>query len=781
MIKEINKVAVLGTGVMGAQIAAHLTNVKIPVYSFDINQEVSELGIANCKKLKPSPFYNPKTVDLITCYNYDEHLDKLSECDWIIEVISERLDWKQDLYKRITPHINSKAVITSNTSGIALSDLTDGMDKSILNKFFITHFFNPPRYMKLVEIICSSQTDQDYVSFMDNFLQEILGKGVVHAKDTPNFIANRIGVYGMMVTLEEAYKRKLSIEDVDALTGTIIGRPKSATFRTADVVGLDTMAFVAKTAYDNCLEDPEREIFKLPDYLSKMIENKWLGQKSKQGFYKKIDKGVIHSIDLESLEYKPMKKKRYAAFALAKEKTYLRDRLHTIIRADDVAGEFLWTVMSKSLLYAANNVGNISDNIVAVDNALKWGFGWELGPFEVLDAIGLQYFLDRIKSEGNTLTPWIKDMANAGFDSMYVLIDGKRHYYCINKKEYVEVNYHEKEVYFDIVKSKNNVIKKHWSASLVDLDDGVAAIELHSVLKPELNPIDGSMIEMLKYGLDWVRDNKYKGLIISGDGANFCAGANLNMILQAAEQKNFDSIERLTNGLQQVFQAMRYSDFLVVAAPYGLVLGGGMEMIGGCNIRIAAAESYIGLVEVGVGLIPGAGGNLRLLSHLSKKIKTNMPGSMPIVQKAFETIGFAKVATSAKQAQSLGYMTSDDKVVVNRSHLLYEAKSYILANVDSFIPPEPETFKLPGSAGRLAIKIAAKGMVKSGKISEHDALIGEKLGFVLTGGDKGGPFTAVSEQYLLDIEREAFISLCGEQKSIDRIKFMLTKGKPLRN
>ena len=320
MIDKINKVAVLGTGVMGAQIAAHLSNVKIPVYSFDMNQGISESGIANCQKLKPSPFYNPKTSDLITCYNYEDHLDKLSECDWIIEVISERLDWKQDLYKKITPHINPDAIVTSNTSGISLSDLTDGMDESILSRFFITHFFNPPRYMKLVEIICSDITDKDSVSFIDNFLQETLGKGVVHAKDTPNFIANRIGTYGMMVTLDEARKRKLSIEDVDALTGTIIGRPKSATFRTADIVGLDTMEFVAKTAYEKCLNDPERDSFKLPDYLSKMINNKWLGQKTKQGFYKKVDKGVIHSIDLDTLEYKPMKKKKYAALIASKNR-----------------------------------------------------------------------------------------------------------------------------------------------------------------------------------------------------------------------------------------------------------------------------------------------------------------------------------------------------------------------------------------------------------------------------------------------------------------------------
>ena len=781
MIEKINKVAVLGTGVMGAQIAAHLTNVNIPVYAFDMNQEVSDKGVSNCKKLKPNPFYNPKNSGLITPCNYNDHLEMLLECDWIIEVISERLDWKQDLYKKITPFINASAIITSNTSGLSLSDLTTNMDSSILDRFFITHFFNPPRYMKLVEIISSEETDKDCVSFMDNFLQEVLGKGVVHAKDTPNFIANRIGVYGMMVTLDEAFKRKLSIEDVDALTGTIIGRPKSATFRTADVVGLDTMAFVAKTAYDNCPDDPERELFKLPDYLSKMLDNKWLGQKAQQGFYKKIDKGVIHSISLENLEYKPMNKKRYSAFALAKEKTYLRDRIYTIVRSDDVAGEFLWKVMSKSLLYAANNIAVIADDIVAIDNALKWGFGWELGPFEVLDAIGLDYFVQRIKSEGGKITPWLEQMLNSNYFSLYSLVNGKMKFYCKEKGAYTDLPYHDKEIYFNIVKSGNKVIKKHWSASLVDLDDGVAAIELHSVLKPELNPIDGSMTEMLKFGLDWVSDNKYKGLIISGNGANFCAGANLNMVLQAAEQNNFDSIEKLTNGLQQVFQAMKYSDFPVVGAPHGLVLGGGMEMIGGCNIRIAAAESYIGLVEVGVGLIPGAGGNLRLLSNLSKKIKTNMPGSMPIVQKAFETIGFAKVATSANQAKAYGYMTAEDKIIVNRSHLLYEAKKYILDNYKSFSAPESETFKLAGSAGRLAIKAAASGMVKSGKISEHDALIGMKLAHVLTGGDKGGPFTAVTEQYLLDIEREAFVSLCGEQKSIDRIKFMLTKGKPLRN
>ena len=781
MLKEINKVAVLGTGVMGAQIAAHLTNANIPVYSFDMSQEISEKGIEFCRGLKPSPIYNPKNFDLITCYNYEDHLDKLKDCDWVIEVISERLDWKQDLYKKIIPFINKDTIITSNTSGLSLSDLSKDLPEDFLNRFFITHFFNPPRYMKLVEIISNEKTNKEFVDFIDNFLQETLGKGVVHAKDTPNFIANRIGVYGMMVTLDEAKKRRLSIEDVDALTGTLIGRPKSATFRTADVVGLDTMGFVAKTAYDKCLDDEEREIFKVPEYLEKMLENKWLGQKTKQGFYKKISKGVIHSIDLDTLEYSPMKKKRYGAVALAKERMFLKDKLYAIVNSTDVAGDFLWATISRSLIYSMNNLHSIAEDIVSVDRALKWGFGWEMGPFEILDALGIEYFINRMKKEGSKVPSWLTQMHNDGFESMYVFKDGKYCYYCPKNNGYIPVSMHDNEMTFELLKNKNKIIKKHWSASLYDLDDGVAGMQLHSVLKPELNPIDGSLTQMLAYGMQWVEDNGYSGLVISGDGANFCAGANLSLILEAAYSKNFDAIEKLTNSLQQIFQLMKYSNFPVVAAPYGLVLGGGMELIGACNKRVCAAESYIGLVEVGVGLIPGAGGNLRLLSNLSKKIKTSIPGSMPIVQKAFETIGFAKVGTSAKHAQSYGYLRDDDLIIVNRDHILDTAKKEVLSMKTNYIAPKSETFKLAGSAGRLAIKTASKGYIKSGKISEHDALIGEKLAYVLTGGSKGGPFSAVDEQYLLDIEREAFVSLCGEQKSIDRIAYMLTRGRPLRN
>ena len=778
---NIKKVAVLGTGVMGSQIAAHLSNANIEVYAYDMDQETAIKGIEFSTKLKPSPYYNLKTTSLITPMNYNEHLEKLNDCDWVVEAISERLDWKQDLYKKIEPHINENTIVTSNTSGISLSELSEGLSDNFLSSFFITHFFNPPRYMRLVEIIKSNKTNKDMVEYMSEFMEIVLGKGVVVAKDTPNFIANRIGVFGMMVTLQEAKNYKISIEDVDALTGTIIGRPKSATFRTADVVGLDTMAFVANTAYTKCLEDKERDVFKLPSYIQKMLDNKWLGQKTKQGFYKKIDKGVIHSLDLETLEYSKMSKKRYDAFALAKERTFLRDRLSVIVKSDDIAGQFLWNCFSRTICYAADLLGEIADDVVSIDNAMKWGFGWDLGPFEVLDAIDFNYFVHRLEKENRDIPSFFKHIKESKLSSVYALIDGEKFYFDLKRKEYVKLVCHKKFMDYSSLKSADKIIKSHWSATMVDLGEGVAGIELHSVLKPELNPIDGSMMEVFGFAIDWVKENNYKGLVISGDGANFCAGANLTLILQACEHKDFEALDKLINGLQQVFQLVRFCDFPVVAAPYGLVLGGGMEMIGCCDRRVASAESYIGLVEVGVGLIPGAGGNLRILSNLSKKIKTGITGTLPLVQKAFETIGFAKVATSAKQAVSYGYLTGEDKIVLNRQHILSEAKDMILELSKDYRPPEVETFKLPGSAGRIAIDVSAKGMVKAGKISEHDALIGKKLAYVLTGGSKGGPFTAVDEQYLLDIERESFLSLCGEQKSIERIKYMLTKGKPLRN
>ncbi len=774
---EVNKVAVLGSGVMGAQIAAHISNTKIPVYMFDMNQELSEKGKKESLKIRPHAFFEPKNADLITPMNYDDHLVKIEECDWVIEVIAERLDWKKDLYKKIESLKIDNLIITSNTSGLSASNLVEGMSENFKKRFFITHFFNPPRYMKLVEIIKTDATDDAFVNPITSFLEDSLGKGVVYAKDTPNFIANRIGVYGMMVTLDATIKHKLSVEDVDALSGTLIGRPKSATYRTADVVGLDTLAFVAKTGYDNCLDDSERDIFQIPEFLSKMIENEWLGQKSGQGFYKKIDKGVIHSLDLDTLEYTLQNKKRYTGIKLAREYVNMKDRFNALVYSEDVAGKFVWEITARTLIYSANRLGEVSDDIVNIDRAMKWGFGWNIGPFELWDNMGLKKSVKKMKSDGYMVPEWINEMITLGYNSFYDFIDSQDSHY--SSDGYKEISKNKKDQSFEIFKKNDKLIKKGWSASLIDLGDGVAGIEFHSVLKEDMNPIDGSIIEMLDFASTWIVDNNYKGLVISSDGSNFSAGANLNLILNAAEAKDFESVEHISKYMQDTTQKLRFAPFPVVAAPFGFVLGGGYEVVGACDSIVASSESYIGLVEFGVGLIPGAGGNLRMLSNW--KAKAGIQASFKAMERISQPLPGKGISLSAQQAKSMGYLRDHDKIIMNRDHLLYAAKNEVLALSKNYKAPEVETFRLLGKTGRLPIEAQIKSTFKAGKISEHDVHILKKLAYVLTGGDKAGPLSKVDEQYLLDIEREAFVSLSGEQKTIDRIEYMLKKGKPLRN
>ena len=686
------------------------------------------------------------------------------------------------MYKKILPYLNDDAIVTSNTSGLLVKELTEGMDISFKERFFVTHFFNPPRYMKLVEIVPGSETKQEYIDLISDFLTNQLGKGVVLAKDTPNFIANRIGVFGMMVTLKETISKKLSIEDVDALTGTLIGRPKSATYRTADIVGLDTLTYVAKTAYDKGVNDNFRSYFKLPEFIESMIDKGWLGQKSKQGFYKKIDKGVIHSLDFETMNYTPQNKKRYKGVGLARENTNINSKLRALVNSEDVAGEFTWEVFSKTLLYASYLVGEISDDIVSIDNALKWGFGWDVGPFEVWDALGFEKTLKRMKEDRKEIPDWINEMYKQGSHSFYKIENGKKYFYSFNKAKYVEISIGDSSFSFQSKKDQGLHLNKNWSASIVDLEDGVAGVEFHSVLQSSFNPIDGSLMQTIAETLSLVKDKGYKGMVISSDATHFSAGANLNLILNAAENNDWDSIDNLTSNMQKILQSVRFSNFPVVVAPFGMVLGGGYEVVGACDRVVAAAELYCGLVEVGVGLIPGAGGNLRLISKLEDEQKTIIPGNFQVVKQAFETIAFAKVSFSAHHAKSLGYLTSNDKIIINKDHILSCAKNEVLKMSEDYSPPKyKDNIKLPGKTGRLAFESTIKGFVKSGKISEHDALIGRKLAFVLTGGDKGGPMSGVDEQYLLDIERETFLSLCGEEKSKARISHMLKTSKPLRN
>jgi len=780
MSQKIEKAAVLGAGVMGAQIAGHLANAGIPSLLFDINQALAEKGLETLTTLKPAPLFDKKNTKLITPCNYDEHLEKLQEADWVLEAVAEKIEIKHKIYENIIPHLKPTAILTSNTSGIPLSDLIQVMPVELQSRFMITHFFNPPRYMYLLELVKGKHTSDDVYQAMADFGEDVLGKGIVHAKDTPNFIGNRIGVFSMGVTFHTAVKQDLTVEEVDKLTGTIVGRPKSATFRTADVVGLDTMVNVSKTTYEKVVDDSERDMFAIPAILQKLVDDGRLGQKTKAGFYKKTEDGIL-SVDMKTGEYKPQKKVRFDGFRLAKDQTSTAGKIKALATSDDKAGKFFWETMARGLIYSANRIPEISDDIVNIDNAIKWGFGWELGPFESWDAIGVQASVDRMHSEGRKVPQWVLDMLAAGRDAFYKTENGVKTYYDVLSGAAKPVTSSKKEINLNLQKSAGNLVHRDWSASLVDLGDGVLNVEFHSVLQPTLNPIDGSLIDTINKGLDLVENGDYSGMVIGHQGQNFSAGANLALILEACETENWDAMELAIKTMQDTTQRIRFSKSPVVAAPFALTLGGGVEIAAPAAARVAAAELYMGLVEAGVGLIPGAGGNLRIILNLMGDSSSRL-GGFQKVQKAFENIGFAKVSFSAEMARDMGYLLETDDIIMNKAHLITKAKQKVLDLANGYEPPVyRDDLKLPGVGGRTAMHMALKGFKIQGKISEHDEKIGQKLAFVLTGGDKAGLTKTVDEQYLLDIEREAFVSLAGESLTQDRIRFMLKKGKPLRN
>jgi len=781
MSQNIEKVAVLGAGVMGAQIAGHLANAGIPSYLFDINDELAKNGVDSLTSLKPAPLYKPKNAELVTPCTYDNDIEKISEVDWVLEAVVERLDIKEQVYNNLLPHLKDTAILTSNTSGIPLTDLTSSLPDGVKQRFMITHFFNPPRYMQLLELVRGEQTsDETYITMVE-FGESVLGKGIVHAKDTPNFIGNRIGVYGMMVTMNLAIKQGLTVEEVDKLTGPISGRPKSATFRTADVVGLDTMRHVSKTTYEKALDDEERDMFIIPDILNQLIDSGRLGQKTKAGFYKKNEDRSIHSVDFKTGEYTPQEKVRFDCFRIAKDLQKLPDKLKALCYGEDRGSKYFWEITAKTLIYSANRIPEISDDIVNIDNAMKWGFGWEKGPFESWDAIGVQKSVDRMKAEGKKVPSWILDMLESGRDTFYTTDNSERTYWCPIDKHPVTIKSNPKVINLAIYKTGNKTLKRDLSASVNDLGDGILNVEFHSILQPTLNPIDGSYIEMINFALDLVETGDYKAMVLGHQGANFCAGANLNLILELCHNQMWDELDFAIKILQDTTQRIRFSKGPVVAAPFQLALGSGVEIVQPAAHRVVAAETYMGLVEVGVGLIPGGGGNLRMILNAMDG-GTGRMGAFQKIQKTFETVGFAKVATSADEAKHLGYLKKDDTVVLNRDHLIQTAKNKALELADGYEPPTyRDNLKLPGAGGRTAMSMALKGFKMQGKISEHDVLIGEKLAYVMTGGDKAGLTKTVDEQYILDIEREAFISLGGEKLTQDRISYMLKKGKPLRN
>lgn len=794
MTYQIKKAAVIGSGVMGSGIAAHLANIGIPVLLLDIvpnklteEEEAKGLTLEDTKirnkfaatalekllKQKPAPLATKKNLSLIEIGNLEDDVDRLKDVDWIIEVVVENLDVKKGLYEKIDAVRSPQTIVTSNTSGISIEAMAEGRSEDFQKHFLGTHFFNPPRYLKLLEVIPNKKTDPAVLDFMLQFGEDKLGKGVVIAKDTPNFIANRIGTYGLLITLREMEKRGYSIGEVDSVTGTLIGRPKSATFRTLDVVGLDTFMHVAKNAFDKT-EGEEQKVFELPPFMKKMIDNGWLGAKTKQGFYLKKDREILE-LDLETFEYVPTKKLKTPSIEMAKQQKGLANKVKSLVYANDRTGEILWNVLSPTLRYSAQLTGEIADDIVAIDNAMKWGFGWQQGPFEIWDAIGVAKSVEKMKEEGSQIPAFVETMLSKGIESFYREEDGDLLYY--DGEGYRPVPVNEKVIDLKRYKKKHGVIKKNSGASLIDLGDGIALLEFHS----QSNAIGPDVIQMINFAIDEVEKN-YKGLVIGNQGKNFCVGANLGMILMEAQDDNIFELDFIVRSFQNAMMKIKYSRKPVVAAPFQMALGGGAEVcLPAAHIQ-ASMETYIGLVEAGVGLIPGGGGNVNLYSKHLKGLPNGVQVDYQYVaNKVFETIAMAKVSTSAEEARENNFLDFADGISVNPDHLIYDAKQAALALYEGgYTPPKKEKIPVTGDSGYATMLLGAEGMYLSGYISDHDLKIAKKLAYVLSGGKV--PYgTLVDEQYMLDLEREAFLSLVAEPKSQQRMQHMLLKGKPLRN
>lgn len=794
MAYQIKKAAVLGSGVMGSGIAAHLANIGIPVLLLDIvprelskeeeakglslehpqvRNRIASTSVQKLLKQKPAPLAAKKNLQLITSGNLEDDLDKLKDVDWIIEVIVENLDVKKSLYERIDAVRTPGTVISSNTSGISINAMAEGRSEDFGKHFLGTHFFNPPRYLKLLEVIPANTTAPEVLQFMTEFGEDRLGKGVVIAKDTPNFIANRIGTYGLLVTLREMQNRGYSIGEVDSVTGPLIGRPKSATFRTLDVVGLDTFMHVAKNVYDQTSGE-EQKVFEAPEFMKKMVENGWIGAKSGQGFFLKKDKDILE-LDPETMEYRPAGKLKTPSQEMAKQQKGLAAKVKTLTYANDRTGELLWSILSPTLVYSAQLTGEIADDIVAIDNAMKWGFGWEQGPFETWDAIGVQKSVEKMKEEGYEIPAFVQSLLDSGNESFYKEENGDLYFFNGTGYEPVPVN--EKAIDLKRYKKKHGVLKSNSGASLIDLGDGILLLEFHS----RSNAIGLDIMQMINYSIDEVEKN-YKGLVIGNQAKNFCVGANLGMILMEAQDDNIFELDFTIKTFQNALMKIKYSSKPVVAAPFGMTLGGGAEVaLHAAHIQ-ASMETYMGLVEAGVGLIPGGGGNKELyIKHLKGLPNGVTVDYQNIASNVFESIAMAKVSTSAEEARENNFLNFTDGISVNSDHLIYDAKQAALALYENgYQAPIREKVPVTGEPGYATLLLGAEGMHISGYISEYDLKIAKKLAFVLSGGKL--PYgTKVDEQYLLDLEREAFLSLVAKPKTQQRMQHMLVKGKPLRN
>lgn len=799
--RRIKKVAVIGSGIMGSGIACHFANIGVEVLLLDIvpfslsekeeakgltlqdnavrNRLVNDALNASIKS-KPAPLYNLKFADRITTGNLDDDIQKVASADWIIEVVVERLDIKKQVFEKLEKYRTPGTLITSNTSGIPIKFMNEGRTEDFQKHFCGTHFFNPPRYLKLFEIIPGPNTSPEVLDFFNSYGEQFLGKTTVIAKDTPAFIGNRIGIYGIQSLFHLVKEVGLTVEEVDKLTGPVIGRPKSATFRTVDVVGLDTLVHVANGIYENCPDDEEHEVFKLPAFVNTLMENKWLGSKSGQGFYKKVKdengKSQILGLDLETLAYRKGKRATFPTLELTKNVDNVIDRFKILVAGKDKAGEFYRKNFSLMFSYVSKRIPEISDELYKIDDAMKAGFGWEHGPFEIWDAVGIEKGIQLMKANGKEPAVWVSEMLASGITSFYTIKDGASYYYDIPQKKHIKVPGQDAFIILNNIRKSSEVFKNS-GCVVEDLGDGILNLEFQS----KMNTIGGDVLAGLNKAID-IAEKDFEGLVVGNQGANFSVGANIGMIFMMAVEQEYEELNMAIKYFQDSVMRLRYSSIPTVVAPHGMTLGGGCEMTLHADRVVAAAESYIGLVEFGVGVIPGGGGSKEMALRASDLFHKN-DVELNVLQEYFLTIGMAKVSTSAYEAYDLGILEKGkDIIIVNKNRQIATAKAVAksMANLGYTQPVLRKDVKVLGKQALGMFLVGTDSMEASNFISEHDQKIANKLAYVMAGGDLSEP-TLVTEQYLLDIEREAFLSLCTERKTLERIEHMLKTGKPLRN
>jgi 3-hydroxyacyl-CoA dehydrogenase len=798
---KVHKVAVLGAGTMGAQIAAHFANAGVQVLLLDIppveltkeeqaraltiesravGNRFANAGLEAAKKIKPAAFFARDSASLVTTGNFEDDLSKVAEVDWIIEAVVEKLEVKRDLFAKLERHRKPGTIVSSNTSGLSIKDMAEGRSEDFRRHFLGTHFFNPPRYLKLLEVIPTQETSPEVIGFVADFCDRRLGKGIVFAKDTPNFIANRIATFSSLNAIRVMVEGGYTVEEVDAMTGPLVGRPKSASFRTSDIVGLDTALYVADNLYKAVPNDERREALVPPDFLREMVGRGWIGNKAGQGFYKKQKgeggKPEFWALDYVEMDYKPPKKVRFPSIEAAKTVEDTAERIRGLVYGKDRVGEFLWKTISQNLIYTANRIPEIADDIVSIDNAVRWGFNHELGTFELWDALGVEKSVARMREEGLPIPPLVEKLLDSGKKSFYDRRDGNTFYFDQETGEYKEVEPRRGVTVLKSLKERERVIKKNAAATLIDMGDGVAGLEFHS----KMNSIGGDTIAMMNFSVKEVAAN-YDALVIANQAENFSVGANIMLLLLGAQEGEWDEIAMSVRQFQNANMALRYSPKPVVIAPHGMALGGGCEITMHGDKARAAAETYLGLVEVGVGLIPGGGGVKELVLRAVEDAQPD-EDLFPRIKKVSETVAMARVSTSAMEARELGFLRNTDPITMNRDRLIEDAKQTALALAsEGYTEPRPRAdIPVLGEPALSTIKLAIHMMVRGGFISEYDGHVATKLAFVITGGNLSRK-TLVSEQYLLDLEREAFVSLCGERKTQERIQHMLKTGKPLRN